>query len=284
MITLRRFMPLLLALTLAACGGSGGSGGNSGTGSAQIASDPSALLNDNRPVHNVYFDAEGFAPFVMSDADNRPSGFGIELVQAIADKQGFRPNFIPHAFSTMLQDVGKGKGADLAIAAITITDERKAIVDFANPHFETSMGLLVPANSPITSVSGVKGRNIATVAGTVGETELAKLQAGDGTIIHSPSAWAATRQVMRKEADGVFADFGPLNYYANTYKDQKLRVITDADSPKDYYAIAVKKGDPELVKKINRGLDQIKADGTYDKIYQKWFAAAPDKPAPAQAE
>ena len=109
MITLRRFMPLLLALTLAACGGSGGSGGNSGTGSAQIASDPSALLNDNRPVHNVYFDAEGFAPFVMSDADNRPSGFGIELVQAIGDKQGFRPNFIPHSFSNMLQDVGKGK-------------------------------------------------------------------------------------------------------------------------------------------------------------------------------
>lgn len=280
MIALRRFMPLLLALTLAACGGSG----KSSNDPIEIASDPSALTNDNRPVHNVYFDAEGFAPFVMSDADNRPSGFGIELVQAIADKQGFRPNFIPHAFSTMLQDVGKGKGADLAIAAITITDERKAIVDFANPHFETSMGLLVPANSPITSVSGVKGRNIATVAGTVGETELAKLQAGDGTIIHSPSAWAATRQVMRKEADGVFADFGPLNYYANTYKDQKLRVITDADSPKDYYAIAVKKGDPELVKKINLGLDQIKADGTYDKIYQKWFAAAPDKPAPAQAE
>ena len=280
MIALRRFMPLLLALTLAACGGSG----KSSNDPIEIASDPSALTNDNRPVHNVYFDAEGFAPFVMSDADNRPSGFGIELVQAIADKQGFRPNFIPHAFSTMLQDVGKGKGADLAIAAITITDERKAIVDFANPHFETSMGLLVPANSPITSVSGVKGRNIATVAGTVGETELAKLQAGDGTMIHSPSAWAATRQVMRKEADGVFADFGSLNYYANTYKDQKLRVITDADSPKDYYAIAVKKGDPELVKKINRGLDQIKADGTYDKIYQKWFAAAPDKPAPAQAE
>ena len=280
MIALRRFMPLLLALTLAACGGSG----KSSNGPIEIASDPSALANDNRPVHNVYFDAEGSAPFVMSDADNRPSGFGIELVQAIGDKQGFRPNFIPHSFSTMLQDLGKGKGADLAIAAITVTDERKAIVDFANPHFETSMGLLVPQNSPITSFSGVKGKNIAAVAGTVGETELAKLQAGDGTIIHSPSAWAATRQVMRKEADGVFADFGPLNYYANTYKDQKLRVITDADSPKDHYAIAVKKGDPELVKKINRGLDQIKADGTYDKIYQKWFAAAPDKPAPAQAE
>lgn len=280
MIALRRFMPLLLALTLAACGGSG----KSSNGPIEIASDPSALANDNRPVHNVYFDAEDFAPFVMSDADNRPSGFGIELVQAIADKQGFRPNFIPHSFSTMLQDLGKGKGADLAIAAITVTDERKAIVDFANPHFETSMGLLVPQNSPITSFSGVKGKNIAAVAGTVGETELAKLQAGDGTIIHSPSAWAATRQVMRKEADGAFADFGPLNYYANTYKDQKLRVITDADSPKDYYAIAVKKGDPELVKKINRGLDQIKADGTYDKIYQKWFAAAPDKPAPAQTE
>lgn len=236
MIALRRFMPLLLALTLAACGGSG----KSSNGPIEIASDPSALANDNRPVHNVYFDAEDFAPFVMSDADNRPSGFGIELVQAIADKQGFRPNFIPHSFSTMLQDLGKGKGADLAIAAITVTDERKAIVDFANPHFETSIGLLVPQNSPITSFSGVKGKNIAAVADTVGETELAKLQAGDGTIIHSPSAWAATRQVMRKEADGAFADFGPLNYYANTYKDQKLRVITDADSPKDYYAIAVK--------------------------------------------
>ena len=271
-----RLIPLITALALFGCGQSE----VKKVAEPKVASD--AAVNDNRPVYNVYFDINGIAPFVMADADNRPSGFGIDLVTAIGDKQGFRPNFIPHDFTGMLEDLGKG--ADMAVSAISITDERRALVDFTNSHFESSQALLVPEGSTITTVNDLKGKKVAIAEGTVGEDMLSQIQAGNGSIVRNPSVWAAVQQVMRKEVDAAFSDVAPLTYYANNYKDRKLRVIIDPSLPKDYYALAVAKGKPELLKKLNAGIEQVKADGTFDKIYQKWFQSSVTvQPAEASA-
>ncbi|RKW33307.1 MAG: amino acid ABC transporter substrate-binding protein, partial [Kingella sp. (in: b-proteobacteria)] len=92
-----RLIPLVAVLALLGCGKSE----VQKVAEPKVASD--VAVNDTRPVYNVYFDINGIAPFVMADADNRPSGFGIDLVTAIGDKQGFRPNFIPHDFTGMLE-------------------------------------------------------------------------------------------------------------------------------------------------------------------------------------
>ena len=269
-------IPLIAALALFGCGQSE----VKKVAEPKVASD--VAVNDTRPVYNVYFDINGIAPFVMADADNRPSGFGIDLVTAIGDKQGFRPNFIPHDFTGMLEDLGKG--ADMAVSAISITDERRALVDFTNSHFESSQALLVPEGSTITTVNDLKGKKVAVPEGSVGEDIVPQIQAGNGSIVHSTSIWAAVQQVMRKEVDAAFTDAVPLTYYANNYKDRKLRVIIDPSLPKDYYALAVAKGKPEVLKKLNAGIEQVKADGTFDKIYQKWFkSAAPVQAAEASA-
>lgn len=269
-------IPLIAALALFGCGQSE----VKKVAEPKVASD--VAITDSRPVYNVYFDINGIAPFVMADADNRPSGFGIDLVTAIGDKQGFRPNFIPHDFTGMLEDLGKG--ADMAVSAISITDERRALVDFTNSHFESSQALLVPEGSTITTVNDLKGKKVAVPEGSVGEDMLSQIQAGNGSIVRNPSVWAAVQQVMRKEVDAAFTDVAPLTYYANNYKDRKLRVIIDPSLPKDYYALAVAKGKPELLKKLNAGIEQVKADGTFDKIYQKWFKSfMPEQAAEASA-
>lgn len=269
-------IPLIAALALFGCGQSE----VKKVAEPKVASD--VAITDSRPVYNVYFDINGIAPFVMADADNRPSGFGIDLVTAIGDKQGFRPNFIPHDFTGMLEDLGKG--ADMAVSAISITDERRALVDFTNSHFESSQALLVPEGSTITTANDLKGKKVAIAEGSVGEDMLSQIQAGNGSIAHNPSVWAAVQQVMRKEVDAAFSDAAPLTYYANNYKDRKLRVIIDPSLPKDYYALAVAKGKPELLKKLNAGIEQVKADGTFDKIYQKWFKSSmPEQAAEASA-
>ena len=271
-----RLIPLVAVLALLGCGKSE----VQKVAEPKVASD--VAVNDTRPVYNVYFDINGIAPFVMADADNRPSGFGIDLVTAIGDKQGFRPNFIPHDFTGMLEDLGKG--ADMAVSAISITDERRALVDFTNSHFESSQALLVPEGSTITTVNDLKGKKVAIAEGSVGKDMLSQIQAGNGSIVHNPSVWAAVQQVMRKEVDAAFSDAAPLTYYANNYKDRKLRVIIDPSLPKDYYALAVAKGKPELLKKLNAGIEQVKADGTFDKIYQKWFKSSmPEQAAEASA-
>jgi len=127
--------------------------------------------------------------------------------------------------------------------------------------------------------SGATTGKVAIVEDSVGEDMVLQIQAGNGSIVHNPSVWSAVQQVMRKEVDAAFSDSAPLTYYANNYKDQKLRVIVDPTSPKNYYALAVAKNKPELLKQLNAGIEQVKADGTFDKIYQKWFKSA----VPAQA-
>ena len=172
----------------------------------------------------------------------------------------------------------------MAVSAISITDERRALVDFTNSHFESSQALLVPEGSTITTANDLKGKKVAIAEGSVGEDMLSQIQAGNGSIVHNPSVWAAVQQVMRKEVDAAFSDAAPLTYYANNYKNQKLRVIIDPSLPKDYYALAVAKGKPELLKKLNAGIEQVKADGTFDKIYQKWFKSSmPEQAAEASA-
>jgi len=254
-------IPLIAALALFGCGQSE----VKKVAEPKVASD--VAITDSRPVYNVYFDINGIAPFVMADADNRPSGFGIDLVTAIGDKQGFRPNFIPHDFTGMLE--GLGKGADLAVSAISITDERRALVDFTNSHFETTQAILVPEGSPITSTNDLKGKKVAIPEGSVGEDIVPQIQAGNGSIVHSTSIWAAVQQVMRKEVDAAFTDAAPLTYYANNYKDRKLRVIIDPSLPKDYYALAVAKGKPELLKKLSTDLTREKLEEYKKKSLKK---------------
>ncbi|MFM2406440.1 MAG: hypothetical protein RL223_4320 [Pseudomonadota bacterium] len=112
--------------------------------------------------------------------------------------------------------------------------------------------------------------------GTTGDEVVTKLIGKDSTAIKRfESTPLALKELESGGVDAVVADNGVVIHYVANNAGAKFKTVSDTSLTPEQYGIVVKKGNAELLEKINKGLADIKADGTYDKIYASWFGAAP---------
>ena len=163
-------------------------------------------------------------------------------------------------------------------------------MDFTEPYFEATQMIAVndAKGADIKSFEDLKkGKHLISVqTGTTGDIVSQKLLGKDTTQIKRfESMPLALKELLAGGVDVSVGDNGVVQNFVTNNPDAKLRTIVDPTFEKEYYGFAVKKGrSDDLVKKINTGLAGIKSDGTYDKIYAKWFKAAPSSAAaPAAA-
>lgn len=254
------FAGALFAVMLAACNG-GESSTETGPTKYTIATDMT------------------FAPFEYADASGTYVGIDMEILDAIAKDQGFEYELNPVGFDAALQNVQAGQ-ADGVIAGMSITDQRKEVFDFSDPYYDSTVCCAVNAKDNIKSMDDLKGKNVAVKNGTQSQAwaESIKDQYGFTTSVFDDSA------TMYEEVGGnsvaCFEDTPVMSYAISQYaetdgKDGKDFVIIDeaaADSEfATPYGFAVAKGqNAELLKMFNDGLANIKADGTYDTIVNKY--------------
>ena len=258
--TFRRYLPACIAalalVTLAACNKQ----------EAPAASTPAKHAAYIVGVESAY------APFSAENEKKEVVGFDIDVMKAIADKTGIEVKFIPTPFEGFFNFLAQGD-RDLLISAITITDERKQTVDFSTPYFEASQLIAVPAdNTKIQKFSDLKNLKIAVQSATTGDEVVQKMVGKNNpNIKRLDSTILALKELEAGGVDAVVADDAVVkNYIANNFS-ARMRVVSDADFPKEYYGIAVRKGNAELLAQINKGLEDIKADGTFAKISDKYF-------------
>lgn len=260
---------LLAAATvvgLTACGG--GSGGStaapaSGSGSAPASSGKTYV---------VATDAT-YAPFEFEEA-GQVTGFSKELLEAVAAKEGLTLKFVNTPWEGIFATLGKGD-ADIVSSSVTITDERKQTMDFSDPYFEaTQMIVTGSKGGDIKSFADLKTRLVSVQNGTTGDLVTQKLQGKDSANIKRfESMPLALKELISGGVDASVGDNGVVQNFVNNNPDAKLNTIVDNSFEKEFYGFAVKKdrGD-DLLPKLNAGLAAIRADGTYDKIYGKWFS------------
>ncbi|MFZ2574558.1 MAG: transporter substrate-binding domain-containing protein, partial [Trichococcus flocculiformis] len=130
-----------------------------------------------------------FAPFEFQDANGDFVGIDMELIQAIAEDQGFEVEIRPLGFNAALQAL-ETKQVDGVIAGMSITDERKQTFDFSEPYFESGVVMAVADDSDISSYEDLKGQNVAVKTGTEGATfaESIKDEYGFTTTVFEDSA------------------------------------------------------------------------------------------------
>ncbi|MBX6395054.1 MAG: basic amino acid ABC transporter substrate-binding protein [Alicyclobacillaceae bacterium] len=258
---------LVLGAVLAGCGASpsagstsNGSQGNSGGGDK---------------VYVVGTDA-AYAPFEsVNPKTNQIEGFDIDLLNAVAKAAGFQVRFENTPWKGIFQALSIGQ-RDILISAITITDERKQTMDFSKPYFQAQQMIVVPKGSPIRTLQDLKGKKVGVQIGTTGDEIVTDfLGKGDPNIKRYDSTPLALEDLKNKGVDAVVADNGVVLDYVRQNSSQGFEYYVDPKFPKEYYGIAVKKGNTELLNKINQGLDKVKSDGTYDAIYKKYFGSAP---------
>lgn len=200
-------------------------------------------------------------------------GFSRDILAAAGEKEGIKFNFVNTPFEGIFANVQKGD-SDVALASITITDERKQIVDFTDPYFEaTQMIVTADKGSDIKSFADLKTRSVSVQNGTTADLILQDLQGKDSKLIRRfENMPLAFKELAAGGVDATVGDNGVVQYFVANNPSVKYNMFVDSSFPKEQYGFALKKGRNDgLREKINKGLAAIKADGTYAKIEQKWF-------------
>ncbi|SEM78513.1 basic amino acid ABC transporter substrate-binding protein [Lihuaxuella thermophila] len=212
-----------------------------------------------------------YPPFEKQEGTGEISGFDVDIMQAVAKAAGFKVEIRHTGWDPLFEGIDSGK-VDAGISAITITEERKKKYDFSEPYFDAKQLILVPADSSVTSLKDLNGKKIGVQSATTGETVV---QEAFGKTYPNLKGYddtpAAIEDLKLGRVDAVVADNGVVLEYVKKLGKDKFKVVEDASFEPEYYGIIVKKGNKELLEKINAGLKKIREDGTYDKIYQKYF-------------
>ena len=282
-MTTRRFLQtaslLAAGLVLAACGKQAEP---SAPITAAVPAPATPAPAPAAPVYTVGTDA-AYAPFESQNEKAEIVGFDIEVVQAIAAKAGFEVRFVNTPWEGIFNALGQGD-RDLLVSAITITEERKQTMDFSEPYFDAAQLIAVKETSKVAKFADLKKLKVGVQTGTTGDEAVTKLQGKNSrNIKRFESTPLALKELEAGGVDAVVADNGVVVHYVANNPGGKFKTVSDPEFVPEQYGIAVKKGNAELLAKLNQGLAAIRADGTYDTIYAKYFGAPATATAPATA-
>ena len=212
-----------------------------------------------------------FAPFEMTDTNGNYIGVDVEILAAVAKDQGFDYELQPLGFDACLAAVTAGE-IDGMIAGMSITEKRKEIYDFSTAYYDS--GVCVAAiDSNIKSLDDLKGKTVAAKTGTEGLSyaNSIKDQYNLKVTVYDESA-VMYQSVKTGDTVACFEDYPVMGYGIS--QGNGFHMITDLIQGSSY-GFAVKKGqNADLLKKFNAGLANIKANGTYQQILDKYIKAA----------
>ena len=265
-----------VALGVLVAFGLGGCGKQDSTASGTPASSPAssrALV--------VGTDA-AYAPFESQNEKGEIVGFDIDIVKAVAQKAGLEVKFVNTPWEGIFNALKQGD-RDLLVSSITITDERRQTMDFTAPYFDAHQLIAVKGDSKVARFDDLKTLRVGVQTGTTGDEAVTKLQGKNSTNIKRfESTPLALAELEAGGIDAVVADNGVVINYVKNNGGNKFQTVNDPSFASEQYGIAVKKGNAELLARLNQGLAAIRGDGSYDRIYAQYLGA-PAPPGGASA-
>lgn len=258
-----------LGLALAACGGGSSSGGDDAETADTTPIDQVELTF--QPVSagklTVCSDAP-YEPFEYQDENGNWTGFDMDLMTAIAKRYGLTLEVTKQPFDGIWLAPAAGT-CDIVASSITITEERAQNAAFSDPYFDADQSLLVRSEDAATYVdlASLAGKTIAVQTGTTGEA-YAKENAGDAKVQSFDDAAAMFAALEGKQVDAVLQDL-PINAFRAV--KQGTTQVTATFPTEEKYGFAMAKDNVDLLDAVNESLNEFRAGGVYDEIYQKYF-------------
>ncbi|MEU8250518.1 ABC transporter substrate-binding protein [Nonomuraea sp. NPDC048916] len=265
-------LALTAVFALSACGGSGDSttastsAGASASGGAQLVNPGKLTTCTNIP----------YEPFQFKDDSGKIVGFDVDIIDLAAKKLGVTQEIVDIDFAVIKSGAAMAaKKCDVAAAGMTITEERKANIDFSVPYFDATQALLAKKGTGATSLDDVKAKNLklGAQASTTGLDYVKKNGFDPTEYADSPKELLA---LQSGQADVIVQDLPVvLTWLKKPEIAEKFELIASLDTG-EQYGVGLKKGaDPVLLKTINETIEAAKADGTYEQIFVKWFGKKP---------
>lgn len=247
-----------------------------GSSSENVSATPAASESGEAPAETTSSDnvivmgtnAE-FEPFEYRDG-LEITGFDVEIAKKVAEKLGKELVIEDMAFDSLIMALNSDK-IDFIAAGMTATDERRTQVDFSDSYFNSQQMIIVKADdTSIATAEDLVGKKVGVQLGTTGDLFVSGTE-GIAEVVQLQTGTQAVMDLKNGKIDAVVIDAEPAKKMTEGQSDLKL---LDVPFVEEEYAIAVKKGDADVLTAINETLADIKADGTYDEIYAKYFDVA----------
>ena len=258
----------VLATGMAACGSNSNTAGNSANNTADNAQNTAETSTEStgsadsaeKPVLTVGMEGT-YAPYTYHDENGTLTGFEVDMANAIGEKMGYDVQFVETEWDSITAALDAGN-FDVVMNQVTITDERKEKFDFSTPYIYSKPVLIVAAdNTDINSFEDINGK-----------------KAAEGLTSNFSDIALAMECVLSGEADCAINDELTYAYW----KQQKggedsTKIVAETDNVNSS-AIMVKKGNDELIEKLNYAIDELLADGTVKEISEKYFGMDVSQP------
>lgn len=204
-----------------------------------------------------------YPPFESIGDDGKRTGFDIDLIKAITAKLGVKIQWVTMDFAAIVTAVQSGQ-VDMGISGFSVTPERGEQVSFSNPYYASGQVLIVRKDSQIKGVADLVGKKIAVQLGTTGEQQADKVEGAE--VVKPESYNIAFMMLHNRAAEAVIADISVADQFV------KKGTFKRAGEPLSFeeFAMISRKGNEALLAELNKALEEVKKDGTYDAIVKKW--------------
>ena len=210
-----------------------------------------------------------YAPFAFENKDKQIVGFDIDIVNAIAKQQNMKLRIVNTPFTSIFASLNNGD-VDFVISGVTINEKRKQSFDFSAPYFDARQLIAVPKDSTVKSLQDLKDKKVSVVSGSTADDVMSREVGKSSTNIRRfESTPLIISELAAGGVDAAIGDNGVIAYRVSQVP--ALKTVEDPNFPVEHFGIVVRKGDKALQDKINAGLASIRADGSYNVIYKKWF-------------
>ncbi|KQV65790.1 ABC transporter substrate-binding protein [Nocardioides sp. Root122] len=210
-----------------------------------------------------------YEPFEFTEG-GEVVGFDPDVLKIAADAEGLDTEVIDVAWETITTGEALNTDqCDVAAGAMTITDERAAVMDFTDPYFTATQALMTKTGSGISSLEDLAGKKVAVQDGTTGADYVRENAPKDTEIVSYEDSSLMQQAVLTGKTDAGVNDNGLLNYFVS--QNPEVEVVTEFETGEEYGFSVKKDGNDDLLTAINDGI----ASDDYDTVYEKWFGTAP---------
>lgn len=237
--------------------------------------------DDSLPTYLVAVEA-AYPPYAFKNEMGEVVGFDKDLLDAIGKKQGFHVKVLSQKWQTVFDSLQKEE-RDIIASGLSITDVRKKTIAFSESYITENLVAVIQGHPEVNTFSDLKNLSFVAQTGST-NLDIIKNYLGENKthVKAAETSFLALSKMFSGKADAVFGEEGNLRYLANSIQkntaknSQQVRFLKFPDNQyTSYVAFGVKKGrDDDLLAKLNTGLVDIKTDGTYQKIHEKWFGKA----------
>jgi polar amino acid transport system substrate-binding protein len=212
----------------------------------------------------------GYMPFEMKDKQGNIIGFDVDMAKEMAKAMGVKLKLVPTAWDGIIAGLITGK-YDIIMSGMTVTQERNLKINFANPYISVGQTILAAKKHAGKTWKDLDNEEytIVTKIGVTGEIATRKMFKKAKIRTFETEADAA-QEVLNGNADGMVYD-KPYNAIFFSQKGAGALVHLDEDLTYEPLGWAIRKGDPDFINWLNNFLNQAQHDGTYEKVYDKWF-------------